>query len=236
MTLIFDETNIEQTFNCKVFPISNDFAPVRTSTTEIIPGRNGLLLIDGLRHENVEMSYTAVFYSGNVMINLQNFKQFLLSKVGYKRLEDSFHPDEFYQAYVSADLDPVFTPDRTKAKVVFTFNRKPQRFLISGEITTTLTASGSITNPTLYASKPLLRVYGTGVLGIGSQSITITAVSGSYTDIDCEMQDAFVGAVNRNQYIQLSDYNFPTFAPGVNNISLGSGITRVIITPRWWRI
>ena len=91
----------------------------------------------------------------------------------------------------------------------------------------------TITNPTRFDSQPLLRVWGTGQLGIGSQTVTITQAD-VYTDIDCEMMDAFKGTANKNPYVQLTDHNFPVFKPGVNNISLGTGITKVEITPRWW--
>ena len=96
----------------------------------------------------------------------------------------------------------------------------------------TFTSNGSIENPTEFESKPLLRVYGTGTLGIGSQSITISQAD-VYTDIDCEMMDCFKGTANKNANVSFSDYNFPTLMPGTNGISL-TGITKVEITPRWW--
>ena len=106
----------------------------------------------------------------------------------------------------------------------------------TGDITVTIEfpqEQFTITNPTLFDSQPLLRVYGVGALGIGSQTVTITQAD-VYTDIDCEMMDAFKGTANKNPYVQLTDHNFPVFKPGVNNISLGTGITKVEITPRWW--
>lgn len=105
----------------------------------------------------------------------------------------------------------------------------------TGDITATIAipqAQFTITNPTLFDSQPFLRVYGTGTLGINSQSVTITQAD-EYTDIDCEMMDCFKGTANKNPYVQFTDYNFPVLKPGVNYVSL-SGITKVEITPRWW--
>lgn len=104
---------------------------------------------------------------------------------------------------------------------------------------TTLTVASqqeqfTIENPTLFDSQPLLRVYGEGTLGINSQSVTITQAD-EYTDIDCEMMDCFKGTENKNLFVQFTDFNFPVFKPGTNNISL-SGITKVEITPRWWMV
>ena len=105
----------------------------------------------------------------------------------------------------------------------------------TGDITVTIAFPQdqfTITNPTLFDSQPFLRVYGTGTLGINSQSVTITQAD-EYTDIDCEMMDCFKGTANKNPYVQFTDYNFPVLKPGVNYVSL-SGITKVEITPRWW--
>lgn len=89
-------------------------------------------------------------------------------------------------------------------------------------------------NPTLFDALPLLRVYGTGILGIGSHTITITAAD-VYTDIDCEMMDCFKGSANKNQYVQFSGNDFPTLEPGVNGFTF-SGITKVEVKPRWWSV
>lgn len=109
-------------------------------------------------------------------------------------------------------------------------------FADTGGVAVTVFSSAiEITNPTRHNSQPLLRVYGAGQLGINSDTITISSADG-YTDIDCEMMDCFKGLVNKNQFVGFSSYNFPVLQPGENNISLGSGITRVDITPRWWRL
>ena len=89
-------------------------------------------------------------------------------------------------------------------------------------------------NPTLFDALPFLRVYGTGTLGMGSHTITITAAD-EYTDIDCEMMDCFKGSANKNQYVQFSGNDFPTLEPGVNGFSF-SGITKVEVKPRWWSV
>jgi phage-related protein len=36
--------------------------------------------------------------------------------------------------------------------------------------------------------------------------------------------------------VSINKNDFPVLEPGTNNISVGSGITAVAITPRWWRI
>lgn len=209
-------------------------APGREYNLISVPGRNGDIVGIEKRFQNGTLTYPAFIYA-NFSKNIADFRNYLLSLFGYHDLIDSYHPDEIRKVIFEGPFEPTVTEKNEAGSFDVSFNCKPQRFLASGNQTTALTASGSITNPTLFDSKPLLRVYGTGVLGIGSRSITISAAN-TYTDIDCEMMDAYKGTENRNQYITLSDYSFPVLAPGVNNVSLGTGITRVIITPRWWTL
>lgn len=209
-------------------------APRREYNMIPIPGRNGDLVGNEKRFENLELTYPAFIYT-NFKQNIRNFRNFLLSLVGYHTLTDSYHTDEFRMALYEGEFEPEVQPKNDAGQFDIVFNCKPQRFLNSGTEVTTLTASGSITNPTRFASQPLLRVYGTGQLGINSDTITISRAD-VYTDIDCAMMDCFKGTTNRNQFVSFSSYNFPVLQAGENNFSLGSGISRVEITPRWWRL
>ena len=197
-----------------------------------VPGRNGDLVGPEKRFQNGTLVYPAFIYA-NFKQNIADFRNYLLSLVGYHDLIDSYHPTEIRKVLFQGPFNAEVVTKNDAGSFDVEFICKPQRFLTSGQQVTTLTADGSITNPTRFDSQPLLRVWGTGQLGIGSQTVTITQAD-VYTDIDCEMMDAFKGTANKNPYVQLTDHNFPVFKPGVNNISLGTGITKVEITPRWW--
>ena len=209
-------------------------APARSYELLPVPGRNGDLVGTEKRFENGELTYPAFIYA-NFKQNIADFRAFLNSLFGYHRLVDSYHPNEYRMVFFQGEFDPDVTAKNDAASFDITFNCKPQRFLLSGEQATTLTADGTITNPTRFNSQPLLRVYGAGDLGINGDTITISQAD-VYTDIDCEMMDAYKGTENRNQYITLTNYNFPVLVPGENGIALGEGITRVEITPRWWTV
>ncbi len=207
-------------------------APARVYSSYEIPGRNGELLVDEKRYENIDLSYPAFIFE-DMQTNIVGLRNYLLSLKGYQRLEDTYHPDEYRMAVYKEGLSVGVDQRHEFSSFEIVFNCKPQRFLKSGERIITLTSNGSITNPTLFESKPLIRVYGTGTLGIGSQSVTISQADG-YTDIDCEMMDCYKGTASKNEYVTFTDYNFPVLQPGVTNFSLGTGITQVDITPRWW--
>lgn len=112
----------------------------------------------------------------------------------------------------------------------------------TGDITITWGADPyNVVNPTLFESKPLLEVTGHGVLTIGSQSITINGTSSTQViHIDCDTMEAWEmsgsAMIPRNDYIQNAGDDFPKLKPGANKITLGVGITQVVVTPRWWRV
>ena len=207
-----------------------------TYDAAIIPGRNGDLLTTINRYANVPHVYSCIIATEFDKYYPQ-LRAALLAQIGYKRLEDSLHPDEFYDACFDSEIVPIKWRDFSMGKFILTFNRKPQRFLRLGESTLSYTSSGSIMNETEFNALPLLRIYGTGSLGINSNTITITEAD-SYTDIDCDIMEAYKdSAVNpKNDKVILSDNDYPKLIPGVNSITLGTGITRVDITPRWFTL
>lgn len=223
-----------RSFDAYIFDAGTDGAPAREYEEVTIPNRNGTLFLSGSKFPNVMHSYNGIIIN-DFDDNLAGIRGLLTSRTGYRRLTDSLHPTEFYKAVYRADFEVETTPDRKKGKFLIEFERKPERYLRSGETVTTLTSSGTITNPTQFDAKPLLRVYGTGIVQIGDNAITINAAD-VYTDIDCDIMDAYKGAVSKNDYIEIQNIDFPVLHAGNNGITLGSGITRVEITPRWFTI
>lgn len=210
-------------------------APQREYQQIAVPGRNRDLLIDGKRYGNIQIVYPAFIYS-NLKQNLAGLRAFLLSQTGYQRLTDTYHTGEFRQACYAGPFEPEVTAKGDAGSFELVFNCGPQRYLGSGETATTLTADGTVTNPTRFNAKPLLRVRGNGTVGIGAFSFTVASNSNNYTDIDCEMLDCFRGSANRNNYVTFTNHEFPELVPGSNGITLGTGITSVRITPRWWTV
>lgn len=207
-------------------------SPARDREMIEVPGRNGDIIIDHGRYRNIEVTYPA-FIVKDFKANLTAWANKMLEPLDYVRLEDTYHPDEFRLAVLSQGM--VVDPVRWLAAGSFdiVFNCRPERFLTSGETVTTFTAGGNISNPTDMPSKPLIRVYGSGNLTVNGTAITIASHALSYIDIDCDLQEAYCGTTNANQYISLSE--FPTLDSGANSIVL-NGVTRVEITPRWWRL
>lgn len=216
-----------------VITSSNLFnAPQLSYSAKKIDGRNGSLITCDGSYQNVELTVKMMWRDKAESITNQ-IKSWLLSTKGYSRLESDYQMDYYRMAMVSGTLDFDVFKNRS-GSVEVTFTCKPQLYLKSGEQVTTLTTDGIIDNPTLFDAKPLIRVYGVGKLGIGSETITITKGATEYIDIDCDIQDCYEGLDNRNGLVSLTD--FPTLPSGNTGITLGTGITKVEITPRWWTL
>lgn len=207
-------------------------SPERDLQNVEVPGRNGDLVYDRNRYKNIQLPYEC-YIDEDVADNLEGLQAFLASHSGYHRLEDTLRPEYYRIAKLTGSIDATMNYYQQSAKFTLSFDCKPQRYLKSGESSIEFTErSFDIYNPTHFRALPLLRVYGTGVLGIGSETIEITEADG-YTDIDCSLQDAYKETANKNKFIKLKSQEFPYLRPGKSGITLGEGISKIEITPRW---
>lgn len=208
--------------------------PAADITRIQVPGRNGDLTIFNGRYENVPIVYRCGIVE-DFNTNFSDLTAFLLSSPGYKKLVDSSHPGVYRMALLDSGISPEMTPRNKEGEFELAFTCKPQTYLDSGDTSQTFTSSGTINNPTAFEALPLIRAYGSGTITVGGKQITI-ANNSSYIDIDCDIQDAYRGTTNCNGNITLNSGEFPTLAAGTNSVAMSSGITRIVITPRWWRL
>lgn len=199
-----------------------------------IPGRNGTLTpLNSKTFSNKELKYECYIPNG-MQTHLDNLSDFLNSFQGYQRLEDSIHSNYYRMARFNGSFS-VDNKDKQGSTFVLEFDCMPQKWLKTGQKVTTLTANGSITNPTNQFSKPILKIYGSGEVAIGSFKFKILTPGTSYIEIDCETLNAYEGLNNRNSNVQLLPSGL-SLAPGSNGIVLGTGITKIEIIPRWYLI
>ena len=209
-------------------------APKRSVTKYTIPGRNGDLIKDNGCFENISVPYTVVCKSG--FENLaDSISAWLKSPTSYCRLEDSHHPEYYRMGLVTDAITYTTGTLNHSAKATVTFDCKPQKWLIEGERVEKFTSAGIIFNPTEFASKPLIKVYGNGqsTLKIGDYSMSLNLQA--YITIDSELMDCTRGNMNMNSYVVLAS-GFPELKSGMNLITFTGGITSIEITGRWWTI
>lgn len=234
--VVFDGQNLSD-FGLHVSGAGTYGSPERDVDEEEIPGRNGSLIFDNGRYKNADITYKVSMLcktEDEYTRKMQELRSFLSSRIGYKRLEDTYRDGEYRLATFIDGLDPDDEVMLRGSEFDLKFNCKPQRFLKAGEYNTVFFGSGSVYNPTYFNSSPLIRVYGYGKLEVMSHEITVKEHSLSYIDIDSDLMDCFNGTTNCNELVTLSNNDFPVLTPGNNNISLDSGITKIELTPRWY--
>ena len=197
-----------------------------------IPGRSGDLSIFQNRYANVSIPYNC-FIRKNFAQNYTNLMNYLLSQDGYGRLEDSKEADVYRMAQFVNQNEPTTGAFLKYGSFTLTFNCKPQKWLKSGENAIYVDDSVTIVNPTQFDAKPLIEVTGIGTITINGSAMTLSTNT-SQTYIDCDIQDAYEGTINRNGDLTLTD-GFPVLNPGLNSVSVSSGCT-INIYPRWWRL
>lgn len=212
-----------------VFHGNVDATPARVYEQMSIPGRNGALLMDEKRYEDVVHEYDVICVGTD---QLERLRADLLSLRGYRRLEDSFHEDEFYKAFIAEAPESVMNPHRDMSRMHVVFQRRPERWLKAGEQVVHVTDTKVLSNPTKYEAHPLLRIYGDGMAEIGDVTVTTSGVDG-YVDLDTETMQAYKGDSLQNSKVAVSGLYMPTLKAGETGIATTVAMD---ITPRWWRL
>ena len=151
-------------------------APKRAVDMVNVPGRNGAIAIDQGRWENIEIEYPAGTFGMDAEefgTALSNFRNAIVSQIGYQRLTDTYHPDEYRMAMYVSGLDVSPKHYNSAGEFNLTFNCKPQRWLANGETAIVVASGDTLTNPTPYDAGPLLAVEGYGNIDINGYDIAI---------------------------------------------------------------
>lgn len=106
-----------------------------------VSGRSGDLLSDLGRYDNIIVTYVCAF-AENGDYGVRELNAALLSKNGYNEIHDSYYPDYYRVGYFTGGLKPKISRLDGKAVVEYSFDCKPQRYLVSGD-TVSFTIEGT---------------------------------------------------------------------------------------------
>lgn len=198
-------------FDALVFERDTLSTPAKQVETTTVPRRSGDLLLPGHRFANVSHSYDVIMLR-QFRRNYEALRNRLLGAEGYQRLEDSFHPDEFYTAYFASAIEPdIHTRDGQAGRFRLTFTRKPQRWLKSGEKNTLFAYSSAtdLKNPTAWPCYPLIQVRSTNLSG-GGKSVTIEhSIGGSYVTKTTITINEYTGTGMAKTVLDLNSNSYP---------------------------
>ena len=209
-------------------------APAWEVETFSVPGRHGELLQRMERLQPISVPYPA-FIRHRFAEYAAQARLYLLGHSGWRRIEDDYHPESYRMGYFAGPLDFDTRFLNLSAEMELVFTCQPQRWIKAGETPVDVTSGQTLTNDWMPAP-PLIQLTGSGAgeLRVGSSTITILEMDGGLT-IDCDVQNAYDGTLNKNNNIKVSG-DFPVLGMGETTVTYSGGITAVQITPRWWTL
>ena len=150
-------------------------APERDVTMIEIPGRNGAFAMDNGRFANIEVTYPAGLFGdteSDFAQGISDLRNALASRKGYCVLTDEYNPSEYRLAVYRSGLD-VDPASLEAGEFNIVFDCMPQRYLDSGKSAQSVVSGGSLNNPTLFDSHPLIQVEGYGDIDINGYTTNV---------------------------------------------------------------
>lgn len=141
----------------------------------------------------------------------------------------SNEPDKIYKCTIINQIEFSLVA-RDFHTFLIQFEAQPHKYSINNNVIT-LTALGTIYNPTGTIARPIIKLYGTGAitLTVNGNITNLTNIS-SYVTINSDLQDTYKDSQLMNNY-QVGD--FPVLIPGNNTISFTGTVTSIEITPNF---
>lgn len=205
-----------------------------------IPGRDGDLINSNKRFNNATVSYTCYLPAKSIAelaAKIRNVKKWLfVDSDSYHELTDSYDSTFMRYAIFNSKLD-IADEARIIGTFTITFSCQPFRYLISSLDAEEITSGSVLYNPFPFASKPYLKITGSGNITLsisnstGTKLFTFKNVSG-YVECDSELMNVYKDTTLKNNDFQADD--FPKLAYGDNTISWTGTVTKVEIKTRWW--
>lgn len=244
ITLTYAGTTLTNMPGVTAYAEAIDSAPPRVQKWQSVPNRNGGVLIDDGYYANIQQSYNLVIRSTEVSaaVILQVIRNFLMSKTGFNRLEDSANREEYYEAYLPSGVYVEPAPERDVFTMHLAFERKPQRFLRNeGDVEIVGAGTATVMNPWMPCS-PVIRAYkpsgatsATGTVTIGDITFQVDVGDTEYVELDCATgitRNAAGEAVSSSVLF----LKLPVIETGNVTVGYTGDFERVVIVPRFWRL
>lgn len=208
----------------------------RDVTYTSVPGRNGDLITDNGRYNNVTIPYKMTLLNKSEFdfaTLADKIKDWLSSESGYFQLWDSYDKNYFRLASYEGEVD-IEQELEQLGSLSLSFNCKPFKYSFEGQKVNTISSHTSLYNAELYPSKPYFKIYGSGTvtLNVNNESYVFNDVD-EYIEVDSEMMNAYKDTQPLNH--KMVGAKFPEFVPGMNLISWSGNVEKIDVIPRWCR-
>ena len=218
--------------------------PKRKYNIQAIPGGSMDYAIEEAEDafSNYNQTYTAFLDAkapGLQQVS-RGLAEWLLSKPGYQRLEDSYDPDVYRMALYTGGEDFINIMNEY-GRGNLTFNCAPKRYYKSGETPITLVDGDVLYSPSVFHAKPILKITGNGTGQIyyerkdgSGVTFEIEGVNGTVT-VDVERHTArYANGTSLNTKVKSAYENL--ILDTETQIGWNDKVSSVVMIPRWWTI
>lgn len=202
--------------------------PAKRKKRTTIPKSDGSVEVSDDGFESISLDCEVVWTDPT------KFDQIMALLTGEGVLINSLDSSKYRLASIEDEISPDAIAIAQKMTIPF-FIEKPFRYVLGETPVTRTDFPATYVNAGTIASKPLLKVTGSGIVVFVVNGVTITyEFDTAYVFIDCESQMAYYASPDdKNRNIAISGDNWPTLSVGSNTISKTSGtLTSIEITPR----
>lgn len=218
--------------------------PRRKVTASSVSHRSGLLLFDEKAYENSDFELNLFFKadSEKERDERRDLITYVFDTGSYVPFIPYFDKNKIYEVHTIEP--PIFQGNIARKhyeKYTLSLTSKPFKILTSSDVIN-LTKGQTITNPSMYQSKPIFEIFGTGdiVLKINGIDFAIKNIQNSIiinSNIPSAYRIPIGGQFAINEENKVYTRNYPVLKPGANVITwTGTNITKVTINPRWWSL
>lgn len=200
-----------------------------------VPGRNGDIHFRNNRYHNRERTIDIYFPGGKD--DIEEFDARLLAIRNYTRIDSTINPDFYMLGQYKGKFEPTqISVGYSEAVGSFVWDCKPQKYLVTGDNVASLSDGDTLTNPTRYASKPVLYCAGIGAITIGRYTVEILEDVDDMV-IDCDAETAYSSETGENYNSKIRTFlnEFLQIEPGSNAVAVAAGMT-LRVMPRWWTL
>lgn len=190
-----------------------------------IPGRDGDITVDYATYKSVTFALAC-----NLRFSIKSIDEIKVWLNGFDHLSFSWQNDRYYDAKLINRID-IAQSLKLYGEFPLIFKAQPHARALTNAMITLTTSPSTIVNNGTANSKPVIKVYGTGMITliIGSYTIVLANVVG-YETIDSDLVDCYKDTTLKNSDMTGS---FPDLVPGNNIISWTGAVTKIEITPNW---
>ncbi len=188
-----------------------------------IPARDGYLYIDSGRKAPISKTIQCVYPNA---ANVDGFGSVTHWLSGRGELILSREPHIFYEAQIESVRE--YKGHQRNVFFNITFKCQPLKYYIAGKsITTIITTPSTISNYGK-SSKPIITIYGNGLISLSINDQLIQATIDEYLTIDSYLLECY-----KDNEIKTFIGPFIDFKEGINNISYTGNISKIEVIPRW---